>query len=178
MEMSLDQAKRQGVSLMLKEQAVLNVLIYLFKHHLHTPFKTEEWLNELTEELETAGFNLNEIEQAFNWLDNLETHLTDSPKINHERDNALRVYSDYEINRISRAARGYLTQLEQQHILDPHLREIIIHQALIFERDIIDLNFLKWLTLMVLCNHVEQSETQLSQKLTSLEDSAAGMNVA
>ena len=162
---------------MLNEHALLNILIYLFKNHLSTQLKTEEWLEHLTHELETAGFNLHEIQQAFEWLDNLETHLAETPPLNHQSDHALRVYSDYEINRISSAARGYLTELEQQHILDPHLREIIIHQALIFERDHIDLNFLKWLTIMVLCNHVEQSEESSSQKLAALEDSA-GMNVA
>ncbi len=135
-------------------------MIYLFKNHPSTQLKTEEWLEQLTQELEIAGFNLNEIEQAFDWLDKLETHLAEAPKVQHQHDHALRVYSDYEINRISSAARGYLTELEQKNILDPHLREIIIHQALIFERDHIDLNFLKWLTLMVLCNHVEQSEMQ------------------
>lgn len=162
---------------MVKEQTVLNVLIYLFKHQLHNQFTMPEALNRLTDELEMAGFNMGDIEQAFDWLENLELQLSESSKMTHHCSYALRVYSDYEINRISSEARGYLTQLEQQQILDPHLREIIIHQALIFDRDLIDLNFLKWLTLMVLCNQVEHMEAQPTQKLLPLEDYSVGINV-
>ncbi len=161
---------------MMKEQPVLNVLIYLFKNHLQNKLELDDFSDELAQELENAGFDIEDIEQAFVWLSKLERHTSsEGMPLNHHRSDALRVYSDYEIKRISPAARGYLTKLEQQNILDPHLREIIINQALIFEKDNIDLNLLKWLTLMVLCNQVQRTEAKLSMDLMTLEECHASL---
>ncbi len=156
----------------MKGQAVLNVLIYLFKNQLQN--KTASFSNELAQELEEAGFGSDEIQNAFLWLTKLDHQAISTTPLHHQ-PHSMRVFSDYELSRLSPDACGYLLRLEQEHILTPHLRETIINQALIFQRDLIDLNLLRWLTLMVLCNQVENgSDTSASLEFLTLEDTLAG----
>ncbi len=56
---------------MMKEQPVLNVLIYLFKNHLQNKLELDDFSDELAQELENAGFDIEDIEQAFVWLSKL-----------------------------------------------------------------------------------------------------------
>jgi Smg protein len=71
---------------------------------------------------------------------------------------ALRVFSGEELERISTSCRGYLLQLEQQGILSPLQREIVIDRLVALDGDEVDIDRLKWLVLMVLSSQPGQEQ--------------------
>jgi Smg protein len=62
---------------------------------------------------------------------------------------------------MSTECRNFIIALELQGILSPLTREVVIHQTLELIHEGIDLNLLKWVTLMVLFN-MPNSEHALS----------------
>ena len=65
---------------------------------------------------------------------------------------------DDELERISTECRGYLLQLEQQGILSPLQREIVIDRLVALDSDEVDIDRLKWLVLMVLSSQPGQEQ--------------------
>jgi Smg protein len=70
----------------------------------------------------------------------------------------LRVFSADELERISTSCRGYLLQLEQEGILSPLQREIVIDRLVALDGDEVDIDRLKWLVLMVLSSQPGQEQ--------------------
>ena len=69
-----------------------------------------------------------------------------------QTENALRIYSDIECERLDTESRGFLLFLEQMGILAPDARERVIERVMALETDDFDLGQLKWVILMVLFN--------------------------
>jgi len=63
-----------------------------------------------------------------------------------------------EGERISTSCRGYLLQLEQEGILSPLQREIVIDRLVALDGDDVDIDRLKWLVLMVLSSQPGQEQ--------------------
>ena len=130
------------------KESVLDVLMYLFECFADGEGEPEPNRNELTVELERAGFGNREIERALDWLDGLnaaEASDSDAP-----RSAAIRVYDHVELDRLDTAARGYLLHLEQVGILAPAQRELAIDRLLALDTDEIDIEQIKWVVMMVL----------------------------
>ena len=66
------------------------------------------------------------------------------------------MFSADELERISTSCRGYLLQLEQEGILSPLQREIVIDRLVALDGDDVDIDRLKWLVLMVLSSQPGQ----------------------
>lgn len=116
--------------------------------------KTDQ--NALVSELELAGFNLNEIGRALDWLEGLnrvqETVQTGSKLTPH----ALRYYSPEEEEQITVEARGFLLYLEQLNILDAMTREIVVDRVMALEHREVDLGRIKWVVLIALFNQPDK----------------------
>src|SRR3990167_1749143 len=140
------------------QETVLNVLMYLFHNHM----EKDQQLNlndmRLVDELKSAGFHAHIIGKAFRWLHRLSEFASqDTPP----SANSFRIFSEEECYLINTECRNYIMALEHQGILSPLSREIVIHQTLELINEGIDLNLLKWVTLMVLFN-LPNSENALS----------------
>lgn len=134
---------------MKENESVLSVLMYLFHHHMNK--KNEIDLNDmqLADELRSAGFHSINIGKAFRWLHNL-AEFSDSGT--HPSAQSFRVFSEQECWLMDTDCRNFICSLEHQGILTPHARELVIHQTLELLNEGVDLNLLKWVTLMVLFN--------------------------
>ncbi len=156
---------------MMKEESVLNVLMYLFKYHMHEEGASLETLEEnLVPELEDAGFHRPTIYQAFDWLANLaEKHII---QVNDPSISAFRVLSAYEANFISPECQSFIVSLELSGILSPYTRELVIHQVLELGAEGIDLSLVKWVTLLVLFNQPEESNALACMEYLVLSDDA------
>src|SRR4029078_8636343 len=93
----------------------------------------------LAADLERAGFGRHNVERALDWLADIagDRWLPDMSS------RALRVFSSDEVERISTSCRGYLLQLEQEGILSPLQREIVIDRLVALEGDEADTDPLK-----------------------------------
>lgn len=136
-------------------ESILSVLMYLFRHHMQDSVSLDEPEESLFPILEDAGFDRPIIIQAFNWLANLiesETVFVAEPS-----SQSTRVFSQYELDLINPECRSFLMQLTELGILNAKTREIVIDQILQLEEEGIDLNLVKWVTLMVLFNQSKES---------------------
>jgi Smg protein len=110
----------------------------------------------MQEELLNVGFQEGEITKAFDWLDELAWR----QGMLHEGDFAasvsMRIYTEEEMQRLDQESRGMLLFLEQNGILDPVSRELVIERAMALDGNDLDLDDIQWIVLLVLINQPGQ----------------------
>lgn len=105
--------------------------------------------SDLVEELLSVGFEAEEIDAAFSWMENLSL----KPSERSERNLALtsqRIFTPEENRAISSEARGFLVRLRALGILDDQTQEEVIEKALQVAEDEVTLSELKTLTALTL----------------------------
>ena len=126
---------------------VLDVLIYLFDHYMVDSHDANR--EALISELEEAGFQGREIDKAFAWLEALTE---DQDRRSAPGQRSIRIFAPQELERLDADSRGFLMGLEQSGVLTPTHREIVIDRIMALDADEVDLEQVKWVTLMVLFN--------------------------
>lgn len=127
------------------KENVFDVLIYLFENYMDDVELTPDPDMIRTELLE-AGFPQTEINKAFDWLESL----TEQTAIKSASSPAFRIFSSQEMAKLDTECRGLLLFLEQNGILTPASRELVIDRVMAFNEETISLENLKWVVLMVL----------------------------
>ena len=135
---------------------VLDVLMYLFETYIETQDETEMDQEDLRGDLTEAGFNSNEIEKAFDWLDKLNHMNSITEDLVDVSSN--RVYSKIEMSRLSSSCRGFIEYLEQINILSFNQRELLIDRLLALNTNDIDIDQIKWIVLMILFSQPNQEK--------------------
>ncbi|WP_455234930.1 DUF494 family protein [Thiogranum longum] len=133
------------------KENMFDVLMYLFEHYyMDEEIEPSPDRESLHSELLEAGFPSSEINQAFEWLEDLsvQKHIIQTP----QTENAIRIFSERECERLDAERRGFLLFLEQMGILPPEARERVIDRVMALETDDFDITQLKWVILMVLFN--------------------------
>jgi Smg protein len=143
------------------KEGVIDVLMYIFSSYVDSDDTLPEDRETIDADLREAGFESNEIEKAFDWLDGLAL-AGDIPSINRSRQ-ATRLYSMPEQQRMDSKIQGFLHYLEHSGVLTPDLRELVINRIMALDGDsLIDMDEFKWIVMMVLFNNaVDQDETTL-----------------
>ncbi|ALC15517.1 hypothetical protein DSOUD_0729 [Desulfuromonas soudanensis] len=101
--------------------------------------------SEIVEELLAVGFESEEIDAAFSWMENLSLHAP--PKASAPLAlSTHRVFTAEENRNLSREARGFLVQLRTMGILDDDTEEEILEKALDGAEDEVSLSELKTIT--------------------------------
>ncbi len=138
----------------MKQDTVLDVLMFLFENYLDDDSETQPDRDTLHDELEQAGFPHHAVSRAFDWLEGLATEAPASHEI--QTLHALRVYSPEETLRLDTEARGFILYLEQIGILSPPQRELVLDRIMELDAEEIDIDQVKWIILMVLFNQPGQ----------------------
>ncbi len=141
---------------MIIKQSVVDVLMFLFERYLY-----DDELNEnsrVTDErdsiqlrLEEMGFRNQEINQAFDWLEDL-ADLQDNQQFLPVKETSTRIYSKEEKKLISQESIGFLNFLEQTNILTTVTRELILDRVVALGHPL-DAEQLKWIIMIVLHTH-------------------------
>lgn len=108
---------------------------------------------DMIQELLEEGYDAEEIDAAFYWLENLKTQLGTQPVFGIP--SSFRVFTSEETHLIPSEARGFLIQLRSLGILDDTLLENIIEKSLQMADDGISLKEVKALTTLVLFNRLQ-----------------------
>lgn len=134
---------------------MVDVLIYLYENYMdgETPPPADQ--NSLMEELALAGFPNVVAEKAIQWLDELALMQLE-PDSKPSQVNAMRIYTDEEQQRLDLECRGFLLFLEQNEMLDPISREMVIERAMALDTGSVGEDELKWIVLLVLMNQPGQ----------------------
>ncbi len=141
----------------LKEN-VLEVLIYLFENYMADGgVVLQPNHSTLTDELIEAGFEHGEIDQAFLWLDGLQD-MSEKRIESNGVAAGIRHYRPQEKSRIPIEAQSLLLRLERSGVLDASSRELVIDRIMALGITDIDVEHIKWVVMMVLCNQTEYPE--------------------
>jgi Smg protein len=127
---------------------MFDILVYLFENY--SAFNACADAAALTRKLAAAGFPKDEISDALAWLQGLERVAQGAQLVNDATDGAFRVYAGFEVERLGRAAIGFLAFLESAGQLSAAQREIVIERALAIGEAPVALEKLKVIVLMVL----------------------------
>ena len=149
------------------KENILDVLIYLFENYMFEDEELEPDQETLIQELSMAGFDQVMIDRAFDWLENLAGLCDDIENVrNKPGPTAMRHYTEDGMNHLSVEVRSLLLSLENCGVLDGNSREMVIAQLMGLGVDAIDVDHLKWVTLMVLSNYAEgDGVTELTEAL-------------
>ena len=130
---------------------MVDVLIYLYENYMDGESQPPTDQGALENELTEAGFSSTEIQKALQWLDELAVGV-DVPQYHPHGGGSTRIYSEAECTKLDLDARGLLLFLEQNGILDPVSRELVIDRALAIDHAGVSVDELKWVVLLVLMN--------------------------
>ncbi|MBL4712878.1 MAG: DUF494 domain-containing protein [Gammaproteobacteria bacterium] len=137
---------------MIIKQSVVDVLMFLFERYLDDEEQNNTGLaadrGHIQLRLEEMGFRNTEINQAFDWLEDLaEVHNYKQPIT--VKATSTRIYSEEEKKLISIESIGFLNFLEQATILTPITRELILDRVVALGHQL-DAEQLKWIIMIVL----------------------------
>ena len=139
------------------KENVIDILMYLFEHCVDYEQGGMPDEEALRDHLDHAGFQHNDIDKAFAWLEGLaQAREFAEQSTCSQSQRAIRILTVDEQYKLDSECRGFLLFLEQSGILDPISRELVIDRAMALETSEIDLNQLKWIVLMVLFNQPGQ----------------------
>ena len=135
---------------------MFEVLVFVYENYWRGDACPE--LEQLGRKLSAAGFELEDIQQALSWLDelNLASHKTELIDISQakreqhtESAQSMRVYSVAEQDHLGSACLGFINFLASADVLSPHMREIVMDRAMAIPGNPIHLDDLKIIVLMV-----------------------------
>ncbi len=134
---------------------VIDVLIYLYENYMDADTAVPQDQILLEEELVQAGFPKGEIKKAFDWLDELAWR-QGSLVYRKAPNQSIRIYTADEQRRLDTEIQGLLLFLEQNGILDPFSRELVIERAMALDTHELSTDDVKWIVLLVLMNQPDQ----------------------
>jgi Smg protein len=140
---------------------IIDVLIYIYETYMDGEKQLPSDQILIEEHLLKIGFHEGEINKAFDWLDELAWRQGALQENGDFNQASMRLYSDEEVQRIDMESRGLLLFLEQNGILDPLSRELVIERAMALENPELDSDDIQWIALLVLLNQPGQ-ETAFS----------------
>ncbi len=143
------------------KEGVIDVLMYIFSSYIDRDDSLPEDRDSIDLDLREAGFESQEIDKAFDWLDGLAL-AEDIPTL-QQSSNSIRIYSKKEQQRLDTKVQGFLLFLEQSGVLTPELRELVINRIMALDgNSLVDMEEFRWVVMMVLFNSaIDQDENTL-----------------
>jgi Smg protein len=136
---------------------MFDLLIYMFENYLSS--KNNLDFANMTLELEAAGFNNKDIENALDWFSELKEMSVRIPQLQSLKLNdKLRIFTEKEKEKFSIDGLGFILFLEQAHVLNSIEREIIIDRAMALNQNIINIDEVRWIVMMTLWNNGRKND--------------------
>lgn len=148
---------------------MFDILMFLFESYFHAGRYPNS--DRLSRKLSAAGFEDEDIHLALTWLSGLE-QLNKANYPSAINESSGRFYADLEIKRISFEVRCFLTFWEQNKIITPVEREMILDRAVALNRENLPLDKIKLIVLMVLWNQRQDLDPLIVEDLLTPADSS------
>jgi len=104
---------------------------------------------ELVEELLSVGFEADEIDAAFSWMQGLSSAAKDSPE-SFQPTVTQRIFTAEECRVLSQEARGFLVRLRSLGLIDDIAQEEVIDRAFQFGEETVTIKEIKVITALTL----------------------------
>lgn len=152
-------------------EAVMAVLIYMFENHMQSNCGLQKEKLPLVSKLREAGFEQDDINSAFVWLDHLSIANGSLNDQALKQSKSVRIYSDYEYERLGMENFSFIIFLQALKILNPITQELVIDCLFAMQGEI-TLADVKWAVLIVLFHKPEEKKAlQLMEDLVLHEGS-------
>lgn len=150
---------------------MFDILMFLFESYFDAGNYPDA--EKLSVKLTAAGFEDNDIHLALTWLSGLK-QLSAASYPEAINRGGLRCYAELEISRISPEALSFLTFWEQNKVITPVEREMILDRAVAMGRDNLSLDKVKLIALIILWSLREELDPMLVEDM--LTPSGAGLH--
>ncbi len=140
---------------------MFDVLVYLYENYWRPDACPDH--DQLSRKLTAVGFETDEIQEALHWLDGLAD--TSRGYLGVQSDDAIRLYSDREIEAIGETSIGFVTFLESAGVLPPPMREMVIDRAMAAGGQPLALDDMKIIILMVFWSLGEEPDALILDEL-------------
>ncbi|MBI1174153.1 MAG: DUF494 family protein [Sideroxydans sp.] len=148
---------------------MFEILMFLFESYFDAGSYPDS--DKLSLKLTAAGFEDDDIHLALTWLSGLKRlTIADYPATINQ--SGVRCYAELETKRISMEALRFLTFWEQNKMITPVEREMIIDRAVALGRENLSLDKVKLIALMVLWNLHEDLDAMLVEELLTPADAS------
>jgi len=138
---------------------MFDVLVYLYENY----WRPDACPDQLSRKLTAVGFETDEIQEALHWLDGLAD--TSQGYTGEQSEDAIRLYSDREIESLGETSVGFVTFLESAGVLPPPMREMVIDRAMAAGGNPLDLDDMKIIILMVFWSLGEEPDALILDEL-------------
>jgi Smg protein len=146
---------------------MFDILLFLFESYFDIGSYPDH--DKLSVKLSAAGFEEDDINQALTWLSGLQ-QLTRAAYPESINNSGIRLYTEFEEQRVSPEGLRFLSFWEHNKIITPIEREMIIDRVLALGRKNLSLDKLKLIVLMVLWSQHEDLDPMLIEDLLSPAD--------
>lgn len=141
---------------------MFDILMFLFESYFYAGNYPDP--DKLSLKLSAAGFEDEDIHRALDWLSGLK-RLTQADYPAAINVSGVRCYAELEVQRISPDALRFLAFWEQNKIITPVEREMIIDRAVVLGREHLPLDRVKLIALMVLWNQHQELDPLVVEDL-------------
>jgi Smg protein len=150
---------------------MFDILMFLFESYFDAGNYPDT--EKLSLKLTAAGFEDDEIHLALTWLSGLkQLSATSYPETINR--GGVRCYADLEISRISPEALSFIAFWEQNKVITPVEREMILDRAVAMGRDNLSLDKVKLIALIILWSLREELDPMLVEDM--LTPTGAGLH--
>jgi Smg protein len=148
---------------------MFDILLFLFESYFDIGSYPDH--DKLSVKLSAAGFEEDDINQALTWLSGLQqlTKAEYPESINHS---GIRIYTEFEEQRVSQEGLHFLTFWEHNKVITPIEREMIIDRVLALGRKNLSLDKLKLIVLMVLWSQHDDLDPLIIEDLLTASDAS------
>jgi Smg protein len=146
---------------------MFDILLFLFESYFDIGSYPDH--DKLSVKLTAAGFEEDDINQALSWLSGLQ-QLTRSEYPDSINQAGIRVYTEYEEQRISPEGLRFLAFWEHNRFISPIEREMIIDRVIALDRKALSLDKVKLIVLMVLWTQHDDLDPMIIEDLLTPAD--------
>lgn len=146
---------------------MFDILLFLFESYFDIGSYPDH--DKLSVKLSAAGFEEDDINQALAWLSGLQ-QLTRAEYPEVINRSGIRIYTEFEEQRISQEGLRFLAFWEHNLVITPIEREMIIDRVLVLDRLNLPLDKVKLIVLMVLWSQHEDLDPMIIEDLLTPAD--------
>lgn len=139
---------------------MIDILVYLFENY--QDLSSHPKPDALARKLSAIGFEDEDISLALVWLNGLKNS---RPAEWSSGPLSQRVYTTEELSRLGSECLSFVMFLETAGVISPHLRELVIEQAMTLDDDPVPLDKFKVIVLMVLWSLDQDLEPLIVEEL-------------
>ena len=133
------------------KENVIDILMYILQNASSEDEAFQQDHDALKSMLLDAGFASSQIHEAFRWLDDLGTQITEQAPV-EPASRSIRHFSAIEKSILDPECQNYMLSLTNAGILSSNSFELVVDRLIALDAGSVDLDQLEWIVLIVLSN--------------------------